>query len=199
MKCLCPTLAAAPTVYTAEMVTTVYSSDKIRQISEIYSSTAMCLCCCINYECAVEVSFETFHPSADIFVEVRSSHQFYRMIHSVLVTGLSAVEAVAGLSSNAHNRLYIVSGTEDIVHNGDIHSVLADLSSLYANVIQALPKKVLPDVFVNTPADVEGAKPVVSDNIKGVVVVSDKGSVTIPKQWLALLPQEEVITAYVSA
>lgn len=83
------------------------------------------------------------------------------------------------------------------MHNGDIHSVLTELTHLYSNIIQALPGKALPDVFVNTTSgDVECQKPTIADHVKGVTIVSDDQKVTIPSQWLSLLPGEEVICSY---
>ena len=195
-KCLCPELSRPPLTYTTEMKTAVFSATKIRQISEIYTSSALCCCCCVDYDCMVEVSFENFRPSKDNFVTVRSKWDFYGMIQSILNTGLSAIEGSMGVSSNNANVLYIVSGTQDVVHNGDIHSVVEELTHLYCNIIQALPTKALPDVFVSQGGDVESAQPAVVDKLKGVTIVADDLKVTIPAQWLSILPGEQVICSY---
>jgi len=111
-KMCCPaSMTQAPLTYTLEMKTEIFSAQKIRQISQLYSSSAACCCCCVDYDCMVEISFETFKPSSDSFVTTRSKWDFFNMIQSVLNTGVAAVESTIGVSSIGNNVLYIVSAS----------------------------------------------------------------------------------------
>lgn len=106
-KLCCPELARPPVNYTTEMKTAVFSATKIRQISEIYTSSALCCCCCVDYDCMVEVSFENFRPSSDSFVKCQTKWDFYGMIQNILNTGVAAAESSVGISSSNANVLYM--------------------------------------------------------------------------------------------
>lgn len=57
-KCCCRDTCAPPAVYSIYSNSKSYKVDTIRQISQFYSSASacfLCWCCCIDYECGVEV------------------------------------------------------------------------------------------------------------------------------------------------
>ena len=189
-------LCSAPVDYTTHMHTAIFSAAKISQISEVYVSDALCCCFCKDYECKVEITFEQYKPSNDSFVRVESKWSFYHTIQSILDTGLAMVESAMFVSRRPHS-LWVVSGSQDALHNNEVHTVLKELSGLYHSVIQALPAAQIPDVFYNDhKRDIESGLPVVSEKYEGVTIVTDSGKVTIPAVWLSLLKGEEIITSH---
>ena len=94
---------------------------------------------------------------------------------------------------DSHHSIYCCS--DDVVHNGDVNCVVTELAALYSNVIQALPQSAVPNVFLKA-GDLESAQPAVVDKLKDVTIVADNRKVTIPAQWLSILPGEQVICAH---
>ena len=195
-KCCFPNLCAANTDYTAVLNTAVFDLTKIVQVTQKLSSTALCCCFCVSFECSVEVCFEEFEFTESNFVSTRSKKSFFNTLQSVLSSGVVAVENIFGISRQ-DRIIRIVSSTADKVHNEDMFYVLDDLTKLYSDVISSLPAHILPDVFVNTfKTDIEGGKFTTVDKIPGTIVVADNCDVTFPQQWLTLVQGEQIIATH---
>ena len=75
-QCCCRETCGAPVKYKGTLVTRVYATKNIRQISQHYASKALCCgclaeegcggCCCIDYNCGLVISFNQFdHADQD--------------------------------------------------------------------------------------------------------------------------------------
>jgi len=149
----------------------------------------------------VEVCFDEFQESSISFggasighspVTVSSTTDYVRMVNIWFDSIVSLFDIAFGAVKS--NVIYIHSGTEDKVHNGDIHSVLKDLSELHAKVLSVLPKS-LPDIFFSHPG-IECGKYTFSDKFKNLTVVHDNGIVEIPTEWISLMENEIIINTY---
>lgn len=202
----CRELCAAPVHFEVELETKLYSASNIRQINLNYNAIPCCeswcclpACCCNDYKCSVEICFENFQNSSMTFggrsneSPVSVGSQYANMVDTFFELSLGAFERLLGLSSKTHS-LYIHSDASDRVHNGNLHSVLKDLTELHSKVLAVLPTE-LPDVFFRHPG-IELWKFSLTDKFKNLTVVSDNGIVEIPTEWISLIHGETVINTY---
>jgi len=195
-------LCAAPVEYHITTETEIFLAKDIRQMSQFYTSEALipCCCCCLDYECGIQVQFKSFYSSTTL-IDVSPDIPYTSVIADILSvtfdsmakigTSLTSVlESRFDLTPN-ENSLYIVSNTEDMIYNGDIHSVLETLCELQDEIVDVLP--VLPDVFI-TNGDLEVGKKTFSNEFRNVTIVFGNGEVTIPTKWFPMLKGEEIIT-----
>jgi hypothetical protein len=191
--CCCGEYCAAPVVYNLRSQTRVYNARNIRQLAQFYRSSAGCLCCCMSYECGIEVSFNEFNVDQSkhgVFnIESRNTYAFISVLRSLLGTTIGKVEAWMDLSANDH-LLYVVSGTNDLVHNGDVHSASTTLCELQQQILEVLP--VIDDVLVANPS-LKQDDYSFSDELTQVNVVADSGKVTIPRKWVPLMRNEQIL------
>eukprot|EP01041_Mallomonas_annulata_P011642 gene11641-24379_t len=197
--CVNSEICAAPVIYDIHLQTKIFSARKIRQVTELYWSKASCIWCCLKYECGVQVSFDEFtsiqplgEDQYNTFVTLSSSGSFSSRVSQMVGGAVKSVESAFGVTSS-ENVLYIYSSTQDIIHNGDKMSALEELSELYAKVLSVLPP--MPDVFFKNP-DIQTGTFELSDQFKELTVVSDHGHVQIPRDWVRLLPGEEIIAVH---
>jgi len=195
-KCcrLCiPVACAAPVNYNVQLVTSVYDTRKIRQITQIYEAGALCCGCCNSYDAGLQVSIGEFNHWGESSPALRtcSSISYFNRIKSYLMKGKEAPEPYDRL--NADTVLYIVTSTQDSIHDGDIKSVLADLSKLHTEVMEVMPE--LPDIFLPESKYNKGMDAKFTDNFGGVQIVKDNRTIEIPKEWCRLLPGEKLIAS----
>lgn len=192
--CGCKDMCAAPTQYEIKQHTRVYGASSIRQVSQYYKSSAAFLCCCVEYECGIEVSIDEFnfgfHDSSATTTQEPGSSYFDKL-SGLLDATTEGVEAVVGIYQK--NIIRVLSNTFDRYHNGDIHEVLADLAVLHGEIISSLP--MMDDCFVHNPdlALGKNSKMDTTDKFVGVTIVSDNRTVMIPSQWLPMMEGEEII------
>jgi len=195
-------LCAAPIEFEITSETEIFLAKDIRQMSQFYTSEALlpCCCCCLDYECGIQVQFKSFYSSTTL-IDVSPDVPYTSVVAEILSTtfdslakigtSLSAMlESKFDLTPN-ENSLYIISGTQDVIYNGDIHAALETLCDLQAEIIDVLPK--LPEVFV-TNGDLEIGKKKFSDEFRNVTIVFGNGEVTIPTKWFPMLKDEAIIT-----
>lgn len=119
---------------------------------------------------------------------------------------VDVVEGSFGGTSNL-KVLKIISNSGDAVHNGDVDAVLRDLALLSKKVLDCLP--VIPDAIVPSDIDAKGIRLTMetgfniaatankkiefTDWFKMVQVVKNDGTVQIPRDWVPLLEDEEII------
>lgn len=198
----CRDICAAPMHYNIRNTATALKVDQICQVSQFYQSSAaffLFWCCCISFECGVEVSFHKFNEShLKLFSYVRVSRSgsviaaylsaWVEYGTKIISTAIEGVINLHGMTSN-DNVMYIVSTSKDMVRNDNKNFALEDIASLYGRVIDCLPD--LPDAFVKN-SSIEGEFPARTKKFQGVSIVDDKLSVTIPESCFKLLPNEEI-------
>lgn len=175
----------------------VYHCADIREVAQYFSSTPGFLCCCLEYECGLQVTMRSFDHAPHRQsggMKTMDNHSYYNMMRSMLNNVIAAAESVVGVAAEG-TVLYIMSGTMDIVYNGDTYAVLDSLADLHAQFIACLPSS--PDIVIPHPNLVGDPLHAPSDPnaIGGTHIVYDDHSVTIPAKWLSMLPGEQVIAA----
>lgn len=195
-------LCAAPIEYEITSETEIFLAKDIRQMSQFYTSEALipCCCCCLDYECGIQVQFKSFYSSTTL-IDVSPDIPYTSVVAEILSTTFDSMAKIgASLTSVLESRfdltpnensLYVISKTEDLIYNGDIHAVLETLCDLQAEIVDVLP--VLPVVFV-TNSDIEIGKKTMSNEFRNVTIVFGNGEVTIPTKWFPMLKHEEIIT-----
>lgn len=203
-KCCCKDTCAAPVKYTIFSNAKSMKIEKVRQISQFYSSMPACFlfwCCCLDYECGVELAFGEFnHKSSGAFLTSAPNTgmaSFMQTFTTWTNRSLSAVAdslgSVYGLTTRSHI-MYIVSSTKDMVRNGDVDAVMDDINELFARVIKCLPADTMKESFAPN-ASIPIGKFGTAGAFKGVTVIDSDMSVTIPAKYFQLTPGEKVINS----
>jgi hypothetical protein len=200
----CPSLCSAPVAYGFNARTRVYRATHIRQIMQFINSTALCCqaladygcsCCCLDYECGLKVSFDQFlpeeeHPLGFFNVSTGSAWSYFNFISSVV--NRTANFFGMGFDGVHSDYLYVVSNTNDIVHDGDVHNVADTLCDLHRRLVEVLPS--FPDIVVPNPDLPNKVKMEIVDKFVGVRIVYDDGSINVPDKWFSLMPGENIIS-----
>lgn len=197
-KCCCKKLCAAPSAYSYRMETSIYSMNKIRQISIVYESAAQAICCCLDYQAAVELAFNEFnHETSGGYLLTSFEGTFVERILQLFGfnkgTTVSILQIQRGFSwmgySDNPNVLRIISTSADRQHNGAVHDVFNDIHALYSKVVATLP--VLSEQFVKngTPT---GSLNIVEKYLDTKIVEDDR-TINIPRAWLLMTPGEEIL------
>ena len=181
----------------------------------------------MDYRAGIEVSFNNFNHGVNNLSVIPSKHnsdlddpdsspvagdsmdnqQFYNWARSIFRAGSKVVgeaEKIFGFTSNT-KVLYIHTGTNDRVHNGDVHAILRELTDLQKRLNESLPTvpnaiskpdsatikiKMDTDKFWNNVEPLEQYD--VVDKLNNVTIVDTNGKISIPRDILCLLPDEVV-------
>ena len=122
--CFCCLDTFGPTViYGGRIGTRIYNATEIRQVSQVYESSSanpLCWCCCLEYNCAIEVCFQEFAHNGLAYgvCGTTPSNSFLSYIGKKIRAVIAFVEVRFGIGSD--KLLYVYSKTEDMVHNGNL-------------------------------------------------------------------------------
>lgn len=117
--------------------------------------------------------------------------KFVQWVDLSTTGGFEVFSNLFGLTNKSHV-FYIVSNTQDMVRNGEIHKALEDINELYARIMKVIPG--IADKFVDNDKISKG-KIAETDKFTGVTIVDSDMTVTIPPKWFQLLPTEIVLNS----
>lgn len=172
VKMFCRDTCQAPVKYKTVNFSRIYRAKDIRQVSQFFTSEAMCLFCCLDYSCGIEVAFNTFNHGTN-HLQIAAKHSpegdygevkqaaattsslgaywnWARTVYDKVSENVDIVEGAFGGTSNL-KVLKILSNTGDSVHNGDVDGVLRDLALLHKKLLACLPA--MNDAIVPTIID----------------------------------------------
>jgi hypothetical protein len=202
IKCMFKDICAAPITFEVESMSKIFNAAHIRQVSQFYTQETACCCCCKSYSSGVELSFGNFNHRSQVLdtpmyltTEPQSAFSaFIKAFNSWTYKSFYRFfENVIGSSSNT-NIIHIITGTPDLVYNGDVCDVYEDINKLYSRIISSLPP--MPDCFVKNDKILKSKlRDTVGNELTGVTIVADDASVEIPWKMLPLVKGEEILNS----